>query len=363
MPGEDQAWTSLEWRRLGAQEPLIDFTGAVRWTGGFIAVSESDTSTQLFLSTDGDAWQPVAADVTGENAVIGLDAVGGSIAALSMTFPTAPCDPEAVCPELVPPLLAWSSTDGVTWTSHGSPIELAAPLPDSLLTLPLHAAMADSAIVLAGAGNGMAVARTDDGQTWQLLPPDGLPRSLDPISLTSVGGGFLLIGTKRGGDGLAAAAWSADGAEWQQVSIFGERAARIFDARPIAVGPGGVVVEGTTDLTPGPTWWWTSTDGQVWRFLADLEPLGIWHGEGAGTGLLPNGELVGDGERMVAYDTVDGAAAWTSFDGATWTELAIKGERPPPFFSPSRSLTLLPTGLLWRDDLGNAWFGKPAAAP
>jgi hypothetical protein len=361
VPGPDQAWTSLEWRRLAAQEPLVSFTTAVRWPGGFVAVAASDTTTQLFLSTDGDTWQPVAGGVTGENAAIGVQVVGGSIFALSLSLPTAPCDPESVCPELVPPLLAWSSTDGITWTSHGSPIELAAPLPDSLLTLPLFAALPDAAIVLAGAGNDMAVARTDDGETWQLLPPDGLPRSLDPISLTTVGGGFLLTGTKRGGDGLAAAAWSADGAEWQQVSVFGERAARIFDARPVAVGAGGVVVEGTTDLAPGPTWWWTSSDGQAWRFLADLEPLGIWHGEGAGTGLLPDGELVGDGERMVAYDTVDGTAAWTSFEGATWTELAIKGDKPPSFGFPSLNLTLLPTGLLWRDDEGSAWFAKPAS--
>ena len=87
--------------------------------------------------------------------------------------------------------------------------------------------------------------------------------------------------------------------------------------------------------------------------------VGVWNGEGAGSGLLPNGELVGNGERMIAYDTVTGGRAWTSFNGSDWTSVAVSGSEPPAAGSPGNNLRLLPIGLIWDDGQGGTWIGVP----
>lgn len=350
---------------------MAQFKRVVRWSGGLVAVAppiqtdpDSGAMSQLFYSDDdGASWAPARPVFEPGAIVVGLNVVADTVVAL--TLPLVADYGEGTSgwgwgyplrTTFAPPLVAWSSPNGAAWTRRGEPIRLDAV--ESSTRLPLMAANATSAVVIADAGDAVQVARSSDGETWSVLSSDAPPPSLDRRSLAAVGGGFLLIGQRRGGDGLETAAWSADGSRWGEVSIFGDLAADVGEARVAAVGRAGVVVEARTSLVPGTTWWFSSIDGRSWRFVDGLSPIGLWQGSGAGTSLFPNGAIAGDGERMVAYDTVAGSAGWTSFDGVAWTQLAIGGARPPWYGLPNANLTVLPGGIVWRDGQRHGWFAE-----
>ncbi len=139
--------------------------------------------------------------------------------------------------------------------------------------------------------------------------------------------------------------------------VFGERASDVYAARVIATARAGLVVEALADSIPGTVWWFSSRDGHSWQFVDDFAPLGRYEGGGNGSGLLPNGSLVGNGERMVAYDSVNGTGAWTSFDGSQWTALAISGEQPAWAHLPRRDVALLPRGVTWTS-LSGDWYAE-----
>jgi hypothetical protein len=359
VPPPDVAWTSITWRKLDPADPLRGLTMVVRGNHSFIAVgapvaTATGSRSPLWSSVDGSEWQSLGATAVGaDGIVVGLFAVGELFVALTMVGGDDACqDPTAPCFDTRPPLRAWTSADGIAWSLTAEPLNLHVALGETSLDPPLSSASKAGVLVVHAEGKERQLAWTSDGQTWTSLPKEGLPAGFTPLSMATVGGGFVVTG--EGADGLAAVAWTADGRTWQEVSAFGPHDGEVFGAQVLAVGASGVVVEGSNDSTPGPTWWWSSADGKSWETNDELAPLGIWRGEGEGSGLMPNGELVGDGERMVAYDTFTGTKAWTSFNGADWTELAITGDAPR-----AGALRVLPVGILWRDGLGNAWFGEP----
>jgi len=129
-------------------------------------------------------------------------------------------------------------------------------------------------------------------------------------------------------------------------------------ANGIAVSPAGLIVTGSDQLTPGTELWWSSVSGSTWSRLKGYPPLGVWTGQGEGSGLMPNGTLLGDGERMLAYRGGAKPVAWTSSDGRSWRTIAIGGS--PPTATGSGTLVLMPIGVLWIGNDGSTWFGQPA---
>jgi hypothetical protein len=80
-------------------------------------------------------------------------------------------------------------------------------------------------------------------------------------------------------------------------------------------------------------------------------------------GMCPNGILLGNGERLVAYRGPPSQAGWTSFNGRSWRRLAFSGPRPAGWTDasgyPYRTL-LTPIGLLFVNaETGAAWLGVP----
>jgi hypothetical protein len=154
-------------------------------------------------------------------------------------------------------------------------------------------------------------------------------------------------------------AWSADGTGWEAAALPVPKGT-VGSAASYANARAGMIIDVSTDVTPSGPDWWSSTTGREWQAVKNFAPLGVWQGEGEGSGLEPNGQLTADGSRMVAYDTVAGAKAWTSFDGVTWNDLAIAGDKPPTTGGfPGDFITVTAIGLFWRDDQGNVWFGQP----
>jgi hypothetical protein len=76
-----------------------------------------------------------------------------------------------------------------------------------------------------------------------------------------------------------------------------------------------------------------------------------------------DGILLGNGERMVAYRGEPDQAAWTSFDGRSWTPLAFSGSRPTglsELFWHTFDENLTPIGLLFLTTSdGSAWLDTP----
>ncbi len=180
------------------------------------------------------------------------------------------------------------------------------------------------------------------------------------------GSGFVALGTEDGGldsSGRGAIALvSPDGRTWTSYELptpwpdseVGSMAGTLV------AGPTGLVAMGGTNSTPGTTLWWSSTSGRAWELLTGYPPLGTWDGPAEGSGLVENGVLLADGERMVAIHTGAEPAAWTSFDGRAWRALVVEGGGPANGYDwPVAGLVLTPIGVLGTVDDGSAWFGVP----
>jgi hypothetical protein len=365
IPAADAAWTSIRWRRLAANDPLAGITTVVRGRDSLLAIglptaTATGSRSPLWWSADGVIWDPLGPAALGaDSIVVGVFALDDVMVALTMVGGDDACqDPTNPCFETRPPLRAWTSVDGGAWSLAAEPMNLHLAPGETSIEPPLGSGGAAGVLIVTEAAAARQIAASGDGRTWGVVSADVLPAGLDAASLTTLRGGYLLTGESNA-DGLAHALWSIDGRLWQEVPAFGAQTGEASSARVKAVGSGGVVLEGSNGATPGPILWWQSADGQTWQFNEDLAPLGTWRGEGAGSGLLPNGEVVGDGERMVAYDTVSGSKASTSFDGASWTDLTIGGDAPPGAGGPTANLTLTPIGLFWRDPRGGIWFAEP----
>ncbi len=401
-PPATTAWTGIRWRALVDGDPLAGVRSVVRWKGGFIAVgipivSGASSRTPAWVSPDGATWTALAPGVLGASTVI-LDVVptAGGVAALTLTGGASTCGPGDIrtlgldCLALTPPLQVVASSDGQTWTTHPGP-DL--PMPavyggDAGLDRPRMVAgqpglvawtwdrpaavvevrrpatiVAARAVpvappvapgLLATQAQGPCrLARSGDGVAWETLPLDAFPAGFVCSDIAPVAGGFVAVGLQ--GEDRAGALWSGDGRTWTPVTM---PASGPGYARSLAVGSNGLVGLGDTNATPGQALWWSTTTGRAWKPLPGYPPLGVWEGQGEGTGLVPDGELVADGERFVGYRGGTRPAAWTSFDGLTWQPLAISPVTPP---DQSWRLLALPIGLLWIGDAGSAWLGEATA--
>lgn len=78
----------------------------------------------------------------------------------------------------------------------------------------------------------------------------------------------------------------------------------------------------------------------------------------AGIGGGADGWLASDASRLVALRLGSGLAAWTSFDGVSWSPLDLNGEFPSP---DADRMTVLPNGVLVQQGTGAdaaSWFGE-----
>jgi hypothetical protein len=364
------AWSHLIWRKLAAADPLASLQSVVRTSVGFIAAgppksTESGFRTPLSISAAGFDWQALNPTAVGADAiVVGIYQVSDTLVALTMAGGAAPCqETEGNCLQVRPPLRAWTSTDGASWTFRAEPLTLEIAPDTGLLEDNPRAATTGDLLVIEQGNTTVRLAASSDGLTWALVDPTGLPRAFRGGLAGAAGGGFVLAGvTGTDEQTRPVVAWSADARNWESATLpISQRT--VGSASGFAAARGGLILDVRTDVTPGGPAWWASANGRDWEPIADFAPLGAWNGEGEGSGVMPNGQLVADGERMVAYDTVNGTRAFTSSDGINWTPLEIAGDLPPatngfPDTSASQ-LQLTELGLFWRDDQSNAWFAEP----
>jgi hypothetical protein len=379
-PGAGTAWSGISWRKLVSDDPLTQVRSVLRWRGGFVALgavmaSGATSRTPVWVSADGAAWRQLDADVFGPaTVVIGVGETATGIVAMTLQGGANQCGGQAVplaCWTLTAPFQAWTSSDAANWTSHPGP-GIALPGCDGCgFDVPtLRSGTPGLLVVNHDSGTarlGARAAFSRDGIAWENLPADAVPSGFAFGDVAGFRSGFIAVGTTSGalintGPGeifRAVALSSADGRHWvtRNLPTTGLDPQAGSTAHGIVVGSDGLIVTGSDELAPGTEFWWSSVSGSTWSRLKGYPPLGVWIGQAEGSGLMPNGTVLGDGERMLAYRRGDKPAAWTSSDGRSWRTIAIGGS--PPTATGSGTLVLMPIGVLWIGDDGPVWFGTP----
>jgi hypothetical protein len=368
------AWSGIRWRKLSPDDPLSLVRSVVRWQGGFVAVgppvaNDAASRTPVWTSADGRSWQPLPADVLGPDAIVlGVGETSIGLVALTLRGGKDTCDGQNEyfsCWTLGGRLQAWVTSDGTHWVTRGGPdIAIPAEYPGGGLVAPIVGAGAPGVLVVVQTPAGERGALSRDGITWETLPADTFPAGVFfSDAIEAFGSGLVAAAGSTGEDpSLAVVLSSADARHWEQhgLTSTGLAPETGTNADALVLGALGMVATGSTDDTPGKDLWWSSLDARSWRSLSAYPPLGVWTGDAEGSGLIPNGNLVGDGDRMLAYRGGNGEAAWTSLDGRSWQPLTITGARPTAGDWPLHTLILSPIGVLWIGDApGESWFGEP----
>ena len=264
---------------------------------------------------------------------------------------------------LTGPWETWTSTDGRLWIAH--------PGPDFTVPKGMSGRADTHPTLLAGAGNdlvaltlgGQPLAFSRDGAIWEAASLDafpGGPAGWSAVDIAAFPPGFVSVGSSPKGAVVIA---SVNGRTWTSTTL-----PAACEPGGLTVGPAGLISSfDVGDPHTPKTIWCSSLDGRAWRRLPGLPPLGYAKGASAQEcrGTCPNGILLGDGERMLAYRNHRQAkqAGWTSVDGRSWRRLALSGRRPKAWAAPDgyevRTL-MTPIGfLIVNTDTGAAWFGVP----
>ncbi len=341
----------------------------LRWRGGYIAVgSQTDggiTTTPVWTSRDGGLWMPVPFDTATTFwpglQIVGVAEVRGGLVALTVLAGTWGC--ASACPTYSPamPLMAWTSSDGRSWTPNTGPD---VGLPATWQGPPLLAAGPAGLIVASPAGSAH-LATSVDGVHWRTRSAAALPAGLVIRAIAGIAAGFSAVGyvPVHADQFRAVALQSPDGVTWEGpfplhvVSASGAVLPGIdssWAANGIVAARDGLIATGTVIATPGASLWWQSAKGRDWLSLPGWPPLGPTTCTGEGCGLQPDGALVGDGHRIVALRGGADAGAWTSSDGRTWDRLSVTGDIPG---DGATQAVLLPGGVLLSDG-ATTWFGE-----
>jgi len=269
-----------------------------------------------------------------ENQLFGVGEAPGGLIAVGVQQPPA----QAV---------AFSSTDGRSWV----------PLPGftgATTTTAIAVASNGTRTVIVGLEHSGATAWVSDGGSWTPAPEQAallVPYAAGAMtSVTSFEGGFVAGGYRDDPlhDTASAAVWrSDDGLTWHLDAGSGIFAGgRIWS---IAASAGTIVAVGTNgDPTYGPAgaWRWTQASGwQRGRIGPD------------GSGAMRAVTVTASGFVAVGLNGHDdGARAWMSTDGLTWT--AVPDQPAFHYYGlPVRMQTVVvgPSGLIaggWRSDPG-----------
>lgn len=366
-PDAASAWTGISWRKLAPGDPLRLIQSVLPWRGGYVATGApvpvgQAATTPVWISSDGASWRLLGPDVFGPTAIVlGVAETAGGVVAL--TLRGGPNGAMAL------PLTSWTSPDGSSWTAHDGPLLPVQPgCDDCGVPAPVFVSSASGLLVVTETGQ-MAI--SGDGVAWQAVDASGLPPGLEinPNGVIPFRSGFVAVAERNPTvGGIEAIALSTpDGRTWTSRPL----PYRNFDpelgttASRLNAGRDGLIARGSTGGAPGAAIWWSSLDGSSWKELADYPPLGTWRGEAEGSGISPDGTLVGDGHRLFAYRGEGTVAAWTSFDGRSWLRLKINGGNPAWGDPQHPELVLLPFGVLGFnrevfDRDGAAWFGEPS---
>jgi hypothetical protein len=369
----DAAWRAVRWRKLAASDPLAGVTSIVPWSGGYLAVGRdvTDTSdpatasamrTPVWVSADGTSWKALSPDVLGPTTlIVGAAAVPGGVAAVTVQAGVNQCVAGDVldrsCFRLDGPVQSWTSADGFVWVAHPGPA-----FATGSGVGPYVAADAQGLVAMSYSPSrvGFDVAVSSDGASWDVLADNPLPSGFGPDSLEIVGAASSLLAC-GGVNGVAAdtravVVRSVDGRTWSAVRLpyttpgHGEFAYRVVVGRSGLLAVGFEAVGGA-EGGGGDLLWWQSLNGTQWRAVQGYAPLGrTLMGELGGVG--PNGDVAGDGTRMIAYRDRTGPVAWASFDGRAWQRLSMSGSLPR-----GGRFVVLPIGLLAVSDSGT-WFGE-----
>jgi hypothetical protein len=362
-------WTGITWRRLAVDDPLAQFRSVTRWRGGYIARGDARPveggepgalRTLLWTSSDGRSWSPLEAGALGVSTlVVGMAATADGLVALTFDDGSVPQGQDAgEMLKVARPFRSWTSADGRSWTDHPGPD---VDLPDEAYLRPddidwLQASSTPLLIVAAGSGPPFI---STDGITWTREATSGLSTAFPPSSIKAVGSGFVAVSD-------TAMATSPDGRTWTKHLLSTGCSAN----EGIVLGRTGYVATGLIETTVSGVqrWvWCESPDDLSWHKLPDLSPLGRMSGEAAQEcrDNCPDGSLVGDGQRMVAYRGWGDQAGWTSNDGRTWRPLAFQGhpERSTGWLDDNctNSLVLMPMGTRCLTNSGASWFGEPSS--
>ena len=367
-PPTAAAWTGLRWRLLSPDDPLTLVRSVVRWRGGFVAVGgdtvDQAPTTPLWTSPDGMHWDPLpfgtAPTLWPGILVRGMAEVPSGVVALSERLsPT--CGGELCLGPYASPVLAWTSTDGRTWSPH--PLPMLDPSSASGVA-PLLADGPAGLVAVAG-GPRAHVATSRDGVRWTVLPDASLPGGFAVAALAGRPTGYVLAGAVATGPSstlTAATAWSDDGRAWTALAglpttgpagadPIGGDSTSIVDG--VVAGRDGLIAEGRWAAT-GADLWWQSSDGRHWRALAQHQPVGSTAWPAPNGTVYANGVLVGDRERMLALSYRSDAQAWISSDGRSWTQLGVTGDLPN---EQARLAIMFPSGVLFTDG-SSTWFGE-----
>ena len=363
------SWIGLDWRRLDPSDPIANIRTIKAWSGGFIALGAPigdgrAVHTPVWTSVDGASWTPVQLPFGPGAITSNVVEVHGVLTTITLQgTDTSECEPvrPAGCVGLDGPLRAWSSTNGRDWLEGVAPAVI----------LPGHETYElDPPGLVASAGAALAYGWDRDA-TWAAVSADGvgwepvgaaLPVGVEirPSAIAALGPRFVAIGTEgRGKNTTAALFETEDGSSWRTVALETPLDTLTFGLRLVAAADGLIAI-GTVGGAPAPYLWWGRPDGRHWEYLADYPPLGTWYGHELGSGLGPNGSLVGDGQRMLAYGADTQPRAWISADGTAWTRLAITGRAPDTEGQPDVGTFILTSlGVLFVEQNGAAWFADP----
>jgi hypothetical protein len=332
-------------------------------------VTGETSASPIWTSTDGGSWRRLSPDVFGPATILlGVAETGGGLVAMTLQGGENACggefDGDIGCLELSSPLQSWTSGDGIDWTPHAVPqVKLIEGCEGCGIDSPILAAGPAGLLLMTGF---VEAALSSDGITWEMLPSGTIPSEINPESVTAFGSGFVGVGERN---------LKVDGTETFKPIAITTSDARTWTIHPIPVasfdphygagafrlvaGPDGLIAQGSIGGAPGFELWWSSPDGTRWTQLSDYPPLGTWTGfEDPGSGRSPNGTLVGNGERLIAYRGEKPLDAWTSFAGRSWTRLAIDGDSPRWKTRQYPELVLTPMGVIGFGRDGT-WFGEP----
>jgi hypothetical protein len=318
----------------------------------------------MWHSADGATWTPLDPTTLGPSTVVlraGATASGPVVVTVGATIGECLPSDDAACFSAVAPVQAWTPSDAVSWTAH--PVEGIDLQPSDGNVDPPRVAIGPGGIVVYHPlERGTQLAQSVDGVTWT-SSTDAIPKTAAISVLEPFDTGFVAVGADPAGEnGAAVALMSADGRTWTEDKLpvpsterFGTMAGRAL------VGPNGVLAEGSEAAVPGAGFSWAFNDRDGWTRLKGSPPLGVWKGEGEGSGLIDDGTTVGDGEGLVALRRDGGIAGWASTNGYEWFPLDVTGLRPTAKGSwPTLDLTLLPVGVLYVMDDGSVWLGTPS---
>ena len=367
-------WTGIAWRELDADDPLAQVRSMVRWRGGYIAtgavvITGETSATPLWISPDGGNWRRLDPAVLGPaTIVLGVGETASGLVALTIQGGQNACggpfDGNLDCLVLSQPLEAWTSPDGVAWTPHPGP-QLGLDEGCEGCGFEPPAFVAGPAGLLAMAGY-VEAATSADGVAWEPIESGTIPPSINPGSVTAFGSGFAGVGDRnvkldRADTFKPIAITSSNGRDWalHPIPVAGFDPHLGATASQLVLGPEGLIAQGGTGGAPNAHLWWSSLDGVSWTQLSEYPPLGTWFGfEDPGSGRSPNGTLIGNGDRMLAYRG-EKPAAWTSFDGRSWARLVIDGQRPSWESRQYPNLILTSVGVIGIGRDGTTWFGEP----